>query len=147
MTHFSYIITIPSVFNDLSLVAYGISAIFSPSVGFQAAAVTVDRKCSCRLYPSLPKVDRHEVSMLEGAAAHRLQSRSTDTQVRTYANVEDTVHRPPGNERVCYWKHHRLERKNPKMRKKEVNGSSCIIPTFHISVLPFKHIFFLIYSG
>ncbi|XP_011618342.1 TNFAIP3-interacting protein 3-like isoform X1 [Takifugu rubripes] len=45
-----------------------------------AEAVSVDRKRSCRLYPSLPKVDRHEVSMLEGAAAHRLQSRSTDTQ-------------------------------------------------------------------
>lgn len=27
------------------------------------------------------------------------------------------------------------------MRKKEVNGSSCIIPTFHISILPFKYIF------
>ncbi|TNM96492.1 hypothetical protein fugu_016153 [Takifugu bimaculatus] len=45
-----------------------------------AEAVSMDRKRSCRLYPSLPKVDRHEVSMLEGAAAHRLQSRSTDTQ-------------------------------------------------------------------
>lgn len=125
------------------------SGIFSPSVGFQAEAATVDRRRSCRLYPSLPTVGRHEVGVLEGAAAHRLQSRSTDTQVRTYANVEDTFQRPPGNERVCYWKHHRLKKKkkNPKMRKKEVSGSSCIIPTFHISILPFKYIFFLIYSG
>lgn len=58
------------------------SGVFSPPVGFQAEAVPVDRKRSCRLYPSLPKVDRQELRVLEGA--HRLQSRSTDSQVNLH---------------------------------------------------------------
>lgn len=85
----------------LSFVAYGI--ISSSSMVFQAEAVTADRKHSCRLYPSLPKVDRHEVSGLQGATAQCLQSRSTDTQVQIYASLEDMVPRPPGNECVCFF--------------------------------------------
>lgn len=72
----------------------------SSSVVFQTEAVTVDRKFSCRIYPSLPQTDRYEAGVPKGAAAHGLHNRSTDTQVGTYASVEDQIRRPPGNECV-----------------------------------------------
>lgn len=76
-------ITFP-IYNHNVLMIMVSSGVLSPSVGFQAEAVPVDRRRSCRLYPSLPKVDRQEVRVLEGAAAHRLQSRSTDSQVNLH---------------------------------------------------------------
>lgn len=118
--------------------------ILSSSMVFQAEAETAERKLSCRLYPSLPKADRHEVSGHQGAAAQRLQSRSTDAQVQIYASLED--HQEMSVFFLRYWKQHRTK-KNPKMRKKEVSGSSCIIPIFYISVLPLNFHLFFIYSG
>lgn len=125
-------------FNDLSLLTT--SSDISPfSAVFQAEAVTVARKRSCRLYPSLPQTRGYEAAVPEGGAALHLHSRSTDAQVGTFASVEATIHRAPGNERVFGVTGNirvKKKKKNPKMRKKEVSGFSCVIPIFYSSVLP-----------